>query len=122
MEKEEKKKKGRKVKGEEKKRLIDKTVAYNKEEMAIILKKAERLRLKPIPYIREASLHYNEDTSPKITVEFTAQLRKIGINVNQIAKKLNEIKHEFQVKNLKEIEKSIEEYKEILHNIYEKVK
>ena len=64
---------------------------YNRREAEKILIAASRLGLKPTTYIKNVSLNYRSKLlppEPKIHLETKVQLRRIGVNINQIAKAL----------------------------------
>ncbi len=73
-------------------RNLNKTVKFNKAELELIEQKAKKLKMSSASYIRQSALTSDDGRLPKIRLEALGQLRKIGINWNQVAHYLNSIK------------------------------
>ena len=67
------------------------SVKYSQRECRIISEKANENGMKLRTFIREASLTAISEQMPKIRLESLAQLRKAGVNLNQITKNINTI-------------------------------
>lgn len=52
-------------------------------------KKAKELGTSRHRYMKEAVLNYHIENSPRIHKQYIADLRKIGVNINQITKSIN---------------------------------
>jgi len=101
----------------EKKRTVTRTVSYNKDEMQVIIDKAKELKLRINPYIRASSLDYNPDSSPIVTRQVRNELRRIGVNLNQLTRYYNEhVKRSGGSPVARDQEKKLEELINQIHN------
>ena len=67
-------------------------ISYTKEDFKNVCDNAALADLTPTEYIRERSLKHKVvpmDLNKKYTLAVKAEIRRIGINVNQIAKAIN---------------------------------
>jgi len=80
------------------------SIRFNAEQLRVVKNKANRMNLERSTYIREASVYFNEDLSPLISLRTSRELRKIGININQMARRLNAIHVNNKVLNFKDVE------------------
>lgn len=87
----------------------------NKREEVIIRDKAKKAGLKPAVFMRESALHFDERQLPKIRLEAIYEIRKIGVNFNQIAHVLNS-------KNISGNKIEIETVKEDIKSVIEVLK
>lgn len=67
------------------------TIHLNQKQSERILKKAEINGLSISAYFRESALSSDDTRLPRIRRETILEIRKIGINVNQIARHINEV-------------------------------
>jgi hypothetical protein len=102
-------------------RTIAVKVKVSRDELKKIDRKAKKMNLKRSPYIREASLYYDLNTSRLITMRTAGQVRMIGININQIARRLNTMSVTNKILNLKDIEDDIKEYLRLLKSVIGKL-
>ena len=68
-----------------------KQIAFDMNEWEIIEKRAAKLKINTTEYIREAALAFNLSDYEPIDPDIINNLRRIGVNINQLAKKANEI-------------------------------
>ncbi|TYK32816.1 DUF6290 family protein [Bacteroides pyogenes] len=88
----------------------------SEEEKRILQKKAEIYNLSLSSYVRKVSLETKILSKTDVKIAF--ELKKIGVNLNQIAKHLNSIPFEENIKNhLNEIEALLDFIKNILSKI-----
>lgn len=94
------------------------TVRYTAAEMKKIRTKAEETNLDPSVFIRKGSLNTRiVSRTDNLTL---AQLRKIGNNINQIARIVNAEKTAYR--NVEGIAKAIEDLQTNLRTVLEKLK
>jgi hypothetical protein len=69
----------------------DRVMAFkvNEKEEKIILDKLKRLRMRKAIYLRESALHFDEKQLPRLRLEAVYEIRKIGVNFNQLMHLLN---------------------------------
>lgn len=66
-------------------------MVFDLNEWAIIEKRAAKLNITTTAYIREAALAFNLSDYEPMSPDYINNIRKIGININQLVKKANEI-------------------------------
>lgn len=91
-----------------------KILYFSEEEWAIILKKSKDLNMNTSNYIKRMALkgyiiEYNLDKINSLIYE----INKIGVNINQIAKKANEINNIY-IHDVDELKKRMDEIWHIL--------
>lgn len=93
---------------------------YTADEYDELKKKAEGCNNNPTEFVKNVSLNYeNKLRSPsKLTLEMKSQVRKMGVNINQIAKQMHLLQYEQDFAKLKEI---INDCKVLLNKILEKL-
>ena len=70
-------------------------VAFDLKEATTLVENAGKTNLDPHDFIRQAALRRKIIVPPgnhRITLELKAEVRRIGINLNQIAKSLNSLR------------------------------
>jgi predicted proteasome-type protease len=92
-------------------------VRYNKKQYELMNKKSEKAGVKLAILVRDASINSNINITSKFDLLMYNQIIKIGVNINQIAKKFNIIFDREELKG--EYEKLIlfrDELRMILNN------
>jgi len=87
-------------------------VRLNEEEKAKILKKAKAMGMSVSRYLRETGLSSDDTRLPKIRHQLIYEIRKIGVNHNQIAHYLNIVMAGGGAMDNKEL---LEEFKKIFN-------
>jgi predicted proteasome-type protease len=64
-------------------------VRYNKKQYELMSKKSEKTGIKLAILVRDASINSNINITSKFDLLTYNQIIKIGVNINQIAKKFN---------------------------------
>ena len=71
-------------------RFIKKQILVSREEDQLIRQKAEQVGMNVSAYMRSRALDYNpKEKPPKEFYDAIKEIRKVGINLNQIAHKAN---------------------------------
>jgi len=96
-------------------------VLYTLSEYTFLTEQGKRFGCSTTAYVKITSL---KKTSlllrePKSDIETVAQIRKIGVNVNQIAKQVNSLKD--SLPNSEEIMKGLDVQLKALHDIISKI-
>ena len=105
-------------KTEEEKRTHRKSVNFTAKELKTINKKAERLGMSVSEYLRTAALNVKIIQPDVDYAKFIAVIAKIGSNLNQVAKSLNQ-GHNFEKSHemtLNELKIAFEEIKQMIIN------
>lgn len=93
------------------------TVRYTPEELNKVTEFAEKSGQDLRTYIQSVSLNPRfkiVPALPKVNIETKTQIQKIGVNLNQIARALNNY---YETKNFDRIEENIRKISEQLHSI-----
>jgi hypothetical protein len=92
-------------------------VRYNEKQYEYIIKKAEQIGIQPAKLVRDISLKSNITIISKYDLLTYNQIIKIGVNINQIAKRINTISASDELKpEYEKLKIFIKELKEIFHN------
>jgi len=97
-------------------------VLYRLEEYEFLKGQGRKLGCSTTAYVKGCSLKNTRilEREPKTDQETIAQIKKIGVNVNQIAKQVNAAKD--SLPNYEQIQKVLSKYVDDLHQIIGNIK
>jgi len=93
---------------------------YTAAEYMALKEKAESCNNTPTEFVKNISLNYKKklNSPSKLTLEMKTQVRKLGVNNNQIAKQIHLFQYESDFEQLK---KTIINTNEVLNKMLEKL-
>jgi hypothetical protein len=66
-------------------------VHVSESERKLIIQKAKTCKMSFSRYLRETAISSNDERLPMVRKEAISEIRKIGVNINQIAHQINQV-------------------------------